>query len=105
MGDDIGSSSVCFDFHRSAAQCGWVCPLRSENDLIRQSVTEPKPMPSPINYLAYTYVVTLAEYILVNSDWKFGKTYTVITKYLFVFILGGCVPGQPFFIKLDHNWK
>ena len=29
-----------------------VCPLRSENDLKRQSVTETEPMSSPINYQA-----------------------------------------------------
>ena len=44
MGDDIGSSSVCFDFHLSTALHCWVCPLRLENGLKRQSVTEPEPM-------------------------------------------------------------
>ena len=52
MGDDIGSGLGCFDFRHSAALHCWVCPLRSENDLKRQSVTEPEPMSSPINYPA-----------------------------------------------------
>ena len=52
MGDDIGSESVCFDFCKSAVVHCWVCPLRSENDLKRQSVIEPEQMSSPINYPA-----------------------------------------------------
>ena len=53
MGDDVGSGSVYFDFHRSAALHCSVCRKRAENDLKRQSVTEPEPMLSPINYPAY----------------------------------------------------
>ena len=52
MGDDIGSGCVCFDFRHGAALHCWVCRLRSESDLRRQSVTEPEPMSSPINYPA-----------------------------------------------------
>ena len=51
----VGSGSVfyCFSLNlRSAAQ--FVFFKRSENDLKRQSVTEPEPMPSPINYPAYS---------------------------------------------------
>ena len=55
MGDDIGLSCVCLDFCRGAALHCWVCPLRLENDLKRQSVTEPESMSSPINYPAYLY--------------------------------------------------
>ena len=52
MGDDIGLGLVCFDFRHSAALHCWVCTFRSENALKRQSVTEPEPMSSPINYPA-----------------------------------------------------
>ena len=53
MGDDIGSGSVCFDFHRSAAQYSRVCRLWSPNNHTGQPVTEPEPMSSPIIYPAY----------------------------------------------------
>jgi hypothetical protein len=49
MGDNITSGLVCFDFRRSAALHCWVCSLRSENDLKRQSLT----VPEPINYPTY----------------------------------------------------
>ena len=49
MGDDIGSGCVCFDFRQ-------VCRKRAENDLKRQSVTEPEPMSSPINGPAYYHL-------------------------------------------------
>ena len=59
MGDDMGLHSVCFNFCHSAALHYWVCPLRSENNLKRQSVTEPKLMSSPINYPAYYFLSIL----------------------------------------------
>ena len=52
MGDDISLGCVCFDFCHGAALHCWVCRLWSENDLRQQSVTEPEPMSSPINYPA-----------------------------------------------------
>ena len=52
MGDDIGSGWVCFDFCCGAALLCWVCRIRLESDLRRQSVAEPKLMSSPINYPA-----------------------------------------------------
>ena len=53
--DDIRSGCVCFHFCRGAAQHCWVCQKRAENDLKRQSVTEPELMSSPINYPAYIW--------------------------------------------------
>ena len=53
MGDDIGSGLVCFGFCCGATLHCWVCLKRKENDLKRQSITEPEPMSSPINYPAY----------------------------------------------------
>ena len=47
MSDDIDLGCVCC----GAALHYWVCRLRSESDLKRQSVTEPEPMSQPINYL------------------------------------------------------
>ena len=52
MGEDIGLGWVCFDFHHGAALHYLVCRLWLENDLRQQSVTEPEPMSSPINYPA-----------------------------------------------------
>ena len=52
MGDDIGLGSVSYFFFAQPTSCSSVCFLRSEIDLKKQSVTEPKPMASPINYLA-----------------------------------------------------
>ena len=57
MGDDMGLGYICFDFCRGAAWHCWVCHLWSENDLRQQSVTEPEPMSSPINYPAYWKVL------------------------------------------------
>ena len=45
MGDDIGLGCICFDALLSMSK-------RAENDLKRQSVTEPEPMSSPIIYPA-----------------------------------------------------
>ena len=57
MGDDIGSGSVFLIFavvQLCTAEYGRL--LRVENDLKRQSVTEPELMSSPINYPAlYRY--------------------------------------------------
>ena len=67
MGDDIGSGLVCFDFCRSAALHCWVCTFRAENDLKRQSVTEPEPMSSPINYPAYITLRKLEQLDMKNN--------------------------------------
>ena len=49
MGDDI--VPVYFGFCHGAALHCWVCQKRVENNLERQSVTEPEPMSLPLNHL------------------------------------------------------
>ena len=49
MGDDINLGSICFDFRLSAAEYVVYGFLTTIND----TVTEPEPMSSPIDYPAY----------------------------------------------------